>query len=318
MTLKELEERWRSVVNTGRAPFRSLLISVETKQDLYLGIDPQGRRYLILHVPSGLGAPLEDTKLENISLEWHDETNYVMIGLLKPKFTDLYNELSLSIYNRIKDIADGEHAVSEFISSFQRWVDFFDDPSGGSLSDLEIKGLFGELTVLKWLLDGNSQFGANDILAAWMGPFGRSHDFVFQDSDTEVKTKSPSQLLIHIASEFQLQKDRGKELKLCVVDAEQMDSGKHIGAKIEEVKTRIRELRGETGLFVKALSQAGIRAETEKYNHLRYRELSLSFYQCSDDFPALKSNELPVGIRDVRYNLDTTGLENFLTEKITF
>ena len=318
MTLNELEERWRSVINNGSTPFRSLLISAETKQDLYLGIDSQGRRYLILHVPSGIGAPLEDTKLENISLEWHDETNYVMIGLLKPGFTDLYNELSLSIYNRIKDIADGGQAVSEFISSFQRWVDFFEDSSGRSLSDLEIKGLFGELTVLKWLLDGNSQFWVNDILASWMGPFGRSHDFVFQHADTEVKTKSPSQVLVHIASEFQLQMDRGKELKLCVVDAEQIDSGKNISEKIDEIKSKIRDLRGETGLFVKALSQAGIRADSEKYNHLRYRELSLSFYQCGDGFPALTSGTLPIGIRDVRYNLDTVILDTFLTEKIFF
>jgi hypothetical protein len=318
MTINELEERWRSVVNTGSTPFRSLLISAETKQDLYLGIDPHGRRYLILHVPSGLGTPLEDTKLENISLEWHDETNYVMIGLLKPGFTDLYNELSLSIYNRIKDIEDGGVAVYEFISSFHRWVDFFEDISGRSLTDLAIKGLFGELTVLKWLLDGNSPFEVNDILAAWMGPFGRSHDFIFQDTDTEVKTKSPSQVLVHIASEFQLQMDRGKELKLCVVDAEQTDSGKHIVEKIEEVKSKIRDLRGETGLFVKALSQAGIRADSEKYNHLRFRELSLSFYQCGDSFPAITSVALPAGIRDVRYNLDTTILETFLTEKIIF
>jgi hypothetical protein len=318
MKLTELEERWNSIINEGVIPFRSLRISADCIPELYIALDINGKRYLLLQIPSGIKVPGPDTVMANISLEWREESNFILIGLLNPLFTGLYNELTLSLYNKIKDISIPEQAVSEFVNSFQMWVDFFGELSVNSLSDSEVKGLFGELTALDWYIKNNPQFHIDDLLASWVGPYGRSHDFYFNEFNVEIKSKSTDQQTVHISSEFQLQPESGKSLKLCIVDLNRVESGMNLSLIINDIKTGIRSRGGDTGIFVKALARAGLRTDIEKYDHLRFHPVTLSFFGCVAGFPCITTDNISAGISNIKYDLDTTGLDPFLSEKIIF
>ena len=131
-------------------------------------------------------------------------------------FYDLFDDLILSIFNRIAEISDSDEYSREFINSFYKWSSFFENKKSERLTIDQIKGLFGELLFLKNQLL-NSTLNVDDILKSWKGPYDEGHDFVFDFKDFEIKTVENSKNNIRISSEFQLESEKGKELELVVV-----------------------------------------------------------------------------------------------------
>ncbi|GAA3951460.1 PD-(D/E)XK motif protein [Chitinophaga oryziterrae] len=319
MTVIELEQRWRLIVNTGVALYRSLRINADCIPDLYLALDVKGDRFLILQVPNGINIQCQNIKMENLSIEWHEDSRFVVIGLLNKQFTDLYNDLVLSLYNRIDKLTSPARYADEFIKCFYKWADFFEDNIPDKLSDVEVKGLFGELIVLRNYIADADLTNCNTILNAWQGPFGRTHDFTFGDFNLEVKTKDDNQITVRISSEYQLQPEAGKNMRLAVVNVAVKDNGKNLGMVIHEIKEIIIEKGADMVTFLKAIIKAGLNAgNVVLYNHHKWEPLSISFYDCSsgDDFPKIISSRLPNGINTVKYNLTVDLIQDYLIQRI--
>ena len=218
MDLAALEQRWQSISYSTAAPYRSLRIAADCIPELYLSLDMKGGRFLILQVPKQVKVTCPSFKMQNLSIEWHEETRFILIGLLNNRFSDLYNDLTLSMYNRIKNVSNAETYTTEFISTFHKWAEFFEEAQSNQLSETELKGLFGELVFLEWLLNNSTDLSTDEILHAWQGPFGRANDFIFSNHNVELKAKTVSEINVTISSEYQMQTETGKGLKLAIVD----------------------------------------------------------------------------------------------------
>jgi hypothetical protein len=321
MTVTELEQRWSSLKYTGNSPYKSLLISPDCIPGLFVALDVKGFRHLILQVPSGISVHCPQMEIQNLSLQWHEQTRFIVIGLRNEHFLDLYNELVLSLYSKIKDERRPEKYTRDFIESFNKWAQFFDETFPVRLSDAEVKGILGELIALKYYLSTLTSIPTNDILTAWQGPYNRAQDFIFPSANVEVKAKDTDQAAVSISSEFQLQPATGKHLQLAIVEVLRNQEGINLSAIIKEVKAMIAQKGADLTIFLKSLAKVSLIGNTAAlYDGLRWQPVSIAFYDCNDNsgFPKIMASEISDAINSVKYNLTVSLLENFIIERILF
>lgn len=317
MTVEQIESQWARVNTTAvESGFHSVRISAECIPGLFLGKDAAGARNLILAIPKNHEFRFKGVDMQNLSIEFYRESNHIILKLVNPSFADLFNDLVLSLYNKICFISDPDIYGKEFTQAFYRWNGFFSDNPGSGLSEDGVKGIFGELLLLKDLVNTSDALTVNDMLGSWKGPYDAVNDFELDQSLVEVKTKDDSKLHTRISSEFQLAGKPGKQLSLCVVSviADPVD-GLSVAQVISSVKELVWERFGDMTIFINALARKGLfNQNLPQYDHYRFRPVAMAFYDCNHDrFPKIIPGNLADGISGVQYNLGISALEEFKT-----
>jgi hypothetical protein len=322
MTSIELKQKWSGLsedpVTSG---FRSLRISADCICELYLAVNKEVKRCLILSIPSNKHLDFKGIQKENLSIEYFREKNLIVLQLNDCDFNDLFDDLILSLYHGIKSISQVDEYSNYFIQAFYRWSEFFEDKKSDILSEEAIKGIMGELLVLKLLITAPEKPEIDFLLKAWTGLYDKGNDFELESKNLEVKAKSPSGIDIKISSEFQLEVTPGKGLELYVVSLlSDFTVGIHIGNLILEIKKLVQESSGDNTIFWKALSQKNITAKNvSQYDRYRFKPVNWISYNCADEnFPKLSSSSIPEGISGLKYILRTNLLTSFIIEQNNF
>jgi len=209
----------------------------------------------------------------------------------------------------------------QFIQTFYRWSEFFEDKKSDSLSEDAIRGLMGELLILKSLVADPNRPEINFILNSWKGPYDKGNDFELETKNLEVKAKSPSGIDVKISSEFQLEISPGKGLELIVVSLlSDFTVGISIRELIFEIKKLIQESSGDNSILWKTLSQKNITVKNvSQYDKYKFKPVNSITYDCaSDDFPKLNRSNIPDEISALKYNLRTNLLTAFIIEQRDF
>jgi hypothetical protein len=322
MTSIELRKKWSGLsenpVTTG---LRSLRIAVDCICELYMGVSKEGNRCLILALPANKSLDFKGIQKENLSIEYFREKNLLILQLTDTDFNDLFDDLILSLYNGIKSISQVDDYSNHFIQTFYRWSEFFEDKNSDLLSEEAIKGIMGELLVLKLLIAEPGRPDINFLLKAWTGPYNRGNDFELESKNLEVKSKSPSTIDVKISSEFQLQVSPGKGLELFVISlVSDFTVGVHIRDLILEIKKLIQESSGDNTILWKALNQKNITAKNvSQYDRYKFKPVSWISYNCADEnFPKLNRSNIPEEISGLKYTLRINLLTSFIIEQSDF
>lgn len=322
MTSIELKQKWSGLSdNTVTSGFRSLRISSACICELYIGVSKENKRCLILALPANKHLDFKGIQKENLSIEYFLEKNLIVLQLIDNDYFDLFDDLILSLYHGIKGISQVDEYSNHFIEAFYRWSEFFEDKKSDLLSEDAIKGLMGELLVLKSLITDPNRTEINFILNSWKGPYDKGNDFELETKNLEVKAKSPSGIDVRISSEFQLEVSTGKGLELIVVSLlSDFTVGISIRELIFEIKKLVQESSGENSILWKALSQKNITAKNvSQYDKYKFKPIDSISYNCaSDDFPKLNRSNIPDGISGLKYNLRTNLLTPFIIEQREF
>jgi hypothetical protein len=322
MTSKDLKNKWLGLSeNPVTIGFRSLRISADCICELYLGVSKEGKRCLILSLPSNKHLSFKGVQKENLSIEYYREKNLIVLQLSDSDFNDLFDDLILSLYHGIKSISKVEEYSNQFIQAFFRWSEFFEDKKSDMLSEEAIKGIMGELLVLKLLITATNKPEINFLLKAWTGLYDKGNDFELESKNLEVKTKSPSGVDVRISSEFQLEVSLGKGLELFVVSLlSDFIVGIHIGDLILEIKKLVQESSGDNTILWKALSQKNITAKNvSQYDRYRFKPVNWVSYNCAyENFPKLSRSNIPEEINGLKYTLRTNLLIPFIIEQNDF
>jgi hypothetical protein len=314
ISIEELNNKWEALAGPETEKIRSLRINSICVPDLFIGFTPSGSRCLVLRLPERFDADFQSSVKQNLSLELYLETKWVVLTLIDDLFNDLFDDLILSIYNNIRSIEDASSYVSEFLKTYYKWSEFFQDNNNNALSDQTIKGLFGELVVLKEMIEIHPAATLNDVLDSWKGPFDTGHDFVSEHKNTEVKTKEQPAVHITISSEYQLQVEAGKTLELQVVNIVADPAG---GFSLREavllIRDKITSKLGDYTIVLNALSQKGLTPRNlAVYDHLRYLPVSITGYNVAEDFPRLIRSNLSDAINTVNYKINLTLTDQYL------
>ena len=308
-----LEQKWNSLLPVGPG-YKSLRIDSVCLPDLFVALYNVTTRCLVLQLPQNHNVDFQSTEKTNLSLEYFKETKWIILKLLDNNFTDLFDDLILSIYARVYNMNDVRSYSSELISTFYKWSEFFSDKNDLRLSQETVKGIFGELLVLKEHIAETDAASLNDMLDAWKGPYHNRHDFILARKDQEVKTKEDKSLDVLISSEYQLAAELGKGLDLLVVRILIDSSGISIRDLVMEIRQQIIGKLADFTIILKGLNAYGLNMRTlQEYDDYRYRPIAIDTYDClASEFPSIIPANLPDTINNVTYNLRITALNNYL------
>lgn len=322
MTSIELKQKWSGISeNPVTSGFRSLRISADCICELYLGVSKEGKRCLILALPANKHLDFKGIQKENLSIEYFREKNLIVLQLTDNEFNDLFDDLIISLYHGIKSINQVDEYSNHFIQVFYRWSEFFEDKKSDLLSEDAIKGIMGELLVLKLLITAPDRPEINFLLKAWTGLYDKGNDFELESKNLEVKTKSPSGIDVRISSEFQLEVSPGKGLELFIVSlVSDFTVGIHIRDLIFEIKKLVQEFSGDNTILWKALSQKNITAKNiSQYDKYRFKPVNWISYNCVDEnFPKLSRSNIPEETSGLKYTLRANLLTSFIIEQSDF
>ena len=322
MTSIELKQKWAGLSdNPVTSGFRSLRISADCICELYLGVSKSGKRCLILALPANKHLDFKGVQKENLSIEYFREKNLIVLELIDNDYHDLFDDLVLSMYHGIKNISHVDEYSNHFIQAFYRWSEFFEDKKSDLLSEDAIKGIMGELLVLKLLIAEPARPEINFLLKAWTGLYDKGNDFELENKNLEVKTKSPSGIEVKISSEFQLEVSPGKGLELFVVSLQSdFNVGIHIRDLILEIKKLVQESSGDNTILWKALSQKNITAKNiSQYDRYQFNPVNWISYNCADEnFPKLSKSNIPDVTSGLKYTLRTNLLTSFIIRQSNF
>jgi len=316
-----IENIWEAITYKRESFFEFKRIDSVCIPELNLGYNPQLNRCLILELPRKNKVDFKSVIKQNISLEFFKETNYIVIQLTDSGFNDIFNDLIISLYERIKNISDVDEYSQLFIYSFNKWSEFFDEKKSDLLSEDAIKGIMGELLVLKLLITSPDRPEINFLLKAWTGLYDKGNDFELELKNLEVKAKSPSGIDVKISSEFQLEISPGKGLELYVVSLQSdFTVGIHIRDLILEIKRLVQESSGDNTILWKALGQKNITAKNvNQYDRYRFQPINWICYNCADEnFPKLSRSNIPEEINALKYILRTNLLTSFIIRQSSF
>jgi hypothetical protein len=317
MTTEEINQKWAMLQPDSHKSYRSVRISADCIPEMYLGTDLNNVRSLILKLPPGHAMTLNTVIRQNLSLEMSPDTNWVILKLSNIQYNDLFNDLIISLYNKVKLLhAPGEY-TGILLDAFYRWSDFFEDNHSDVLSSKAVMGLAGELHYLAWEIQHSDPIRINEILEAWQGPFEHGNDFVFNGRNVEVKTKMTDALDVRISSEFQLQPEPGRQLRLTVVSVERSAEGLSIAGQAVAIRQLTVERLGDFSIFLRALRQLGLTmSDIGQYDHLRFRFTAMNSYDCTDvRFPKINTDTKPALISSVKYNIRISNLDEFIIER---
>jgi hypothetical protein len=316
MNAELLNVKWSKISSSNIVNgYKLLRISDDCASDVYIGINGDGCHTLILHLPDNHRVHFKAVKKEKLSIELLPNTTYLIMTLNDGEFNNLFDDLIVSLFNAIKDIQDVEVYSKVFIQTFYQWILFFSPANEDMLSKDMIKGLWGELVVLKELIEVSDSYDINNVLSGWTGPYDQGHDFIYDDINIEVKTKHFKKVFVSISSEHQLTIEAGKKLNLTVVSIDDdLLNGCSLKLLVLKIKELIFERLGDFSIILKALLQKGVTLQNiQEYDNYRFKLLTIHDYDClKEGFPKIITTSLPSSLSNVKYDLNLTSLAAYI------
>jgi len=311
--------KWDSICESKKQNgFRSIRISPDCIPDLFLGVDNDNNRCLLLFLPYHFEIKLKKPEKEKLKIEFINTKNIILIKLTDSDFIDLFDDLIISLLFDIMMLSDPKEYSKRLLLQFYKWSTFFENIYKYKLSVEEIRGLWGELFVLNELIEKEDSGHINYILEAWKGPYDTSNDFVFDDINLEIKTKDESRDFVKISSEFQLENEYEKGLELVIITLKgDLSHGESLKMLIKKVIEHIRYKFGDLSILYHALRQKGLTVENSaEYDNYRFCIMLKKRFDCTmEGFPKLTKANIPLEITNLKYMLRTSSLKKFLIEE---
>lgn len=259
--------------------------------------------------PKWKGANISVNKIDAY-INKADTNNYVIIsqsqGFDEKIFDIVVNDIAseLSVENSYNG------TVSCLVRVLNKWKRFFDFHSSIEMPEQTQQGLYGELLVLKLLIN---TFGSKAI-DFWSGAEKETHDFYVNGHAIEVKTSSlKDSERIRISSEYQLDAEDVDGMLFLYVNFVRRSSTD--GQKLSDIVALIDAMIDETSRIKfhdKLFNYGYIVSYGDKYTcgfHVR----STNEYKIETGFPCITRLLLPQGVTDIAYSIDLNLCNDFKT-----
>lgn len=255
-------------------------------------------------LPRGQGFSLISTELHGYPI---DHSWFALVRQDSGSL-ELFTKVAVDLVNLMESSSaqDGPRIHSAMISRIRAWQAFMKRDSDGVLSTEEEIGLFGELLVLRDLLNhGVSEF---DALDSWAGPDDGLHDFLLGDGAIEVKTTmAPAGFMARIANLDQLDDSLHQPLYVAAVRLAQLSEGTTLPDLIDQIAGLLDDA-GARSLLKSRLVSAGYMDMSRTEYTRRFRCSELTYRIVCVDSPRLTRSNVPAAIHEVRYSLDLDSL----------
>jgi hypothetical protein len=313
----DLEHKWeqlKSAASDGKG-LKTLRLAEQCILELFIAIDNDNRRYLILHLPEGFQPKIDNLENENILLTYSSSQHLIAIKLLDIDFSDLFDDLINSMFSAISTESSVKVASKRLVDNFIKWNQFFRKLESRTYGETSILGLWGELFTLERLIVGKINASQiNNTIEAWTGPLDSVHDFTFADKSIEIKTKLISTNSINVSSEFQLELGSAYHLELCIVNVQKDANGLSIDGLYKKIKAHILNNHADLSLLIARLNAFKLdEPSLSRYQKYSYKALEANYYDClNEEFPKIIRTELDDEIYSVKYKVNVSTLGRFI------
>lgn len=283
-------------------------IDPDYKVNIFLGYNDDGKMSMIL-TENGKEEKVCSSKLIEVHLKRREDRKLALsFDLLDdayaPMFTVFCKDMIVVCESAGKDMA-----ISSALIRWKYWKEMFGKKHSQLLDKQEIKGLMGELYVLKNRLI--PEFGCRDSVKSWMGPLLGHKDFEINQTWYEVKTVNSGALQLTISSLEQLESNIDGHMIVVRVDetSETNERALNLNTIVLQLTDLIDDSEALEEFRIK-LDNAGysIDPEYEKYNFVF---TGTETYMVNDEFPRLRRKEVGNAIGNAKYTILIAGISEF-------
>jgi hypothetical protein len=224
--------------------------------------------------------------------------------LVDLKARDIFAQLAADIASTANEEETVSAKLATILNRLALWRRFLQNRTG-KMSDEEVRGLIGELSVLGCLLASR---GVDTCLDAWKGPLGELHDFRLPNQRIEVKTWSNDSLpRIFISDPSQIIFDDARPVWIAAVQmAKSETTGRVLSEWVEESAKSMDTSQKE--LYESLLADYGyLSAQSELYAD-RYAVIETVYYVVTASFPRIDPKVIPPAICSVKYAIDLNAI----------
>lgn len=285
------------------------------KWDFYWAKDWDGHCALVLRAASAALPQARLPRLKGVDLSVQHgatgEKSSLVIRLLDSAQREIFVRLCEDIVQAAEEAASEPEAAARTVTRTWRWHHLLRG-GRGQLSAEEQIGLIGELTLLESVFV--PKCGPKQAVEAWRGPLDDVQDFSLGSLRVEAKARGPRTADdVRISSEHQLQAPDGGMLFLSVGVFEPADAD---GETVTQVALRVRQYiasidSGALPRFDALLTAAGLDLGDD-YSAWQWRQKERSLFVVREGFPRITPDDLPSGVKGVRYGLSLPGCGDFL------
>jgi hypothetical protein len=280
--------------------------------------DGSRERLLLLQLPRAIARRLSSTerhhglRLESIADDFDKQQGFVSLVLAESALRDIFSVLCADILDAVAPVAEPADQLRALLTRLERWQELFSQFNPEGLGQNTRQGLWGELWAMRWLLTEGALPPAT-VLAAWAGPDRHPQDFRFSGTALEIKTTTGNSRTLHIASLQQLEDAlTGPLFLLHLPLLADQPAAENLPALVTDLAARFAAagpaMVTRFGLRLQTVgyfdSQANLYQE-EKWQVADTRLLAVR----GDDFPRLRTSQLPAAFTAATYDLDAPALE---------
>jgi hypothetical protein len=278
-------------------------IDARHPHDIYADFVPPDRIGLLV-LTQAKTPPVETMRAISVEVRTRaDGRSTLRLTLNEPRLRPVFTALCDDIVACTRQDVAPEHLGGLVVQRIQHWRALLDREAGG-LSESVLRGLIGELLVLRDQLIPT--LGPLQSVASWRGPAGAPQDFILPDSARlEVKTIRAHADEVSITNLDQLD-GLGDPLTLIAVRVENSQPGATGAITAPGLISALRLLLPSNPqaerLFDIALGQLRWH-EHPSHHGLALRLMAIEQYPVGPGFPKLTRSSVPTGIVDASYRV---------------
>lgn len=283
-------------------------IDAEYKVDIYLGYNQDGQMSMVVIEP-GKQVLVKSSKLIDVKMEKRDDGKCALyFNLIDGTYKSMFIIFCKDMIN-VCEKAGNDMAISYAITRWKYWKEMFGKKQQTILDKMEIKGLIGELLVLREHFI--KEYGEADAVASWMGPLLGHKDFEINDTWYEVKAVAENAVQVKISSLEQLDSDiDGHLIIVRLEDTSTVAAGGiSLNRMVSNVADKIND--PETlSLFMNRLDNMGYSYD-EEYENVCFMFKGFEYYRVEEGFPRLIRSKVDSVIGNASYTILLNGVSAF-------
>ena len=301
-----IEQIWTHLREHGLAAQQR--ISETHPCDIYADFEPPHGIGLVAICGNRPILPREVMKAVSVESGQRDDARWSLrLQLHSVQLTPVFAALCDDIIRATSSGVGPNQLAAAVLARLHHWRSLLEQ-SGGGLEPSVLRGLIGELTVLRAKL--LSSLPAREAIEAWRGPLGAPQDFMLPDgSRIEVKTVERDTATVRISGLEQL--DSGVDALILAVVRVQRTAPSAIGAQtapqgIALVRAAMQSDTEALRLFDERLAALNWH-EDVSHHQLAVRVLDVHAYAVSGRFPRLTTGDVPPGVERAEYDIRLPG-----------
>lgn len=300
----EISEKFKKGVET-RTYQR---IDPDYKVNIFLGYNEEGNMSMIL-TENGKEERVRSSRLIDVKMQRREDRKLALsFDLLDMAYAPMFTVFCKDMIV-VCERAGRKRAVSSAVARWTYWKEMFGNRKSQILGNQEIKGLLGELYVLKNRLI--PEFGCGKAVKSWMGPLLGHKDFEADSTWYEVKTVNDGAFQLTVSSLEQL--DSETDGHLIVVRADETSEINEKALNLNKMVLQVMDLIEDPKTleeFRIKLDHAGYSADPE-YENYNFVIKGSEMYAVNDEFPRLRRCDVSDAVGNARYTILIAGITGF-------